>query len=249
MYYLYLDESGHVSDFYDKKGNPVNLISPIFTTGGIIIDDNEESKFQEELNSIINHFFNGVTLDPCFKLHYTELLQCTIPPYDTLTKPQKIELADRVFNTISTLNCNLLSVGMHLPNHYNGYSKPIPHRVLTLRYIAERFERFVRERNSQGKIIYEHFGKKESQYVQKAYDRIFLDYNLPRMTDITNIEPRIDFRAGNIDPVLPFCDFFTYATWKRRHSNFTKERRWRSISHKYHNLDHSTNILRGNVEI
>jgi len=249
MYYLYLDESGHVVNYFDKHGNPQALISPIFTTGGIIIDDNEHQKFQIELNSIMQYYFGEVTLDPCFKLHYTELLQCKKSPYNILTKPQKIELADRIFNTISTLNCNLLSVGMHLDSHYMNQRTPIPHRVLALRYIAERFERYVVSKSDKGKIIYEQFGKRETRRVNRAYDRIFSDYNLPRIIDIRNVDPEIEFRDGRTDPVLPFCDFFTYATWKRRHSNYQKDRRWTSVSHKYYNLNHRFSTLKGNVEI
>ena len=60
MYYLFLDESG------------VEGKSKFLTIGGIIVNDENKSRFNKEYNRIISTYFN-FPRPKNFKLHYDEL--------------------------------------------------------------------------------------------------------------------------------------------------------------------------------
>jgi hypothetical protein len=71
LYYLFLDESGDIEDFYeqqDGKGGSSRFLS----IGGIIVNEINKTIFENEYKRIISTYFN-FSLPPDFKLHYKEI--------------------------------------------------------------------------------------------------------------------------------------------------------------------------------
>ena len=106
--YLYIDECG-------DEGHPTNMSSVNsdqnwFTTGGIIVKEENVQKFDQAHTSIIKKHFTdgGITLPPNFRLHYHELRQRK-NPYNQMSGLDRRNLADDVFSAINSIDCSLVS--------------------------------------------------------------------------------------------------------------------------------------------
>lgn len=121
---MYIDDCGDEGDWkgvQTTKGGS----SRIFTLGGIIVDFIEMHLFSIKLHEIITEFFTGIVLPDNFKLHYVELREAKTFPYVILDGLTRKALADRMFNTIKSITCYLISVSIDLENHCKKYINPV----------------------------------------------------------------------------------------------------------------------------
>lgn len=247
MFYLYIDESGHTPEFDLVKHTHVN--QRYFVLGGIIIHEDEKKNFETQICSIINYYFNGITLPNDFKLHYHDLRFRKKNPYNYLKNLLHVKLADEVFQTIQSYDCSLISCQIDLSYMYNRYIFPIPQRTLALNFMAERFQYFLDAHNDIGKIIHEHVNRNENKKMQTEFGYVYTTTNLPRTTDFSRIDPKVKFAKVKIEQNLQYCDFFAYSVLIRARTQGAAQNRWQSIHNKYFNLNHASQFLRGNCSI
>lgn len=251
MYYLYLDESGASRDIHELILNSNEITCKFFTIGGIIVNDEGKSKFKNGYNTILKTHFD-FQLPSNFKLHFDELRNAHLRPYDSVYKrfdcPTKKKISDCVFDVIKNVDCSLLSVTIDLEKHYSKYTSPKTPIAYGLYLILERFQYYLEENGEKGRAIYEQYNDTLKRKVSQTHKEFDENHNFPKFTNFGNL---IDICNG--DPyseyMLSFADFFAFVPWKKCDSCCTLVRRYEEIKHKYYNLDHPFYRKRGNYEI
>lgn len=247
MYYLYLDESGDPRRYRDENGNIRFRSSRYFTIAGIIVDEHAKQQFHDKYNEIINEFFNGITLSQNFKLHYNKL-RMNMPPFDHLDRRQKWKLENDVFDAINNIECKLMSVTINIENHFPKYEnqglRPIHPTAYALHLIRERFEYFLRDEHSDGKVIYERYNAELRKKMEIEISILLRTTNFPRPTNFSNQIVIVEDGDPTKEPMLQFADFFAYIPWIKKTSNAN----WVAFREKYYNL-YALNTYSGNVEI
>ena len=236
MYYLYIDESGVEGLIRQQKQRPLD--ADWFTAGGIIVNDASIKNFEKTHQLIIENFFesNDINLSPDFRLHYHELRQ-NLSPYNQLTKQQRLNIANNIFNSINSIDCKLLSATINKPHHDGRYDWSVNVRVYTLLFCLERFQYFLEDENENGKTIYEKFSNNLRRKMTDELERL---QNIPTFPSFTNLD-KIKGKVRTGDPieekVLQFSDFFVYAPHIRSVTNYNADIRWRQIKERYYNLN------------
>ena len=248
MYYLFLDESGDEGDFDNNKPNKGGS-SEFFTVGGIIIKDENRNKFRNVYDLILSRFFNNIELPNNFKLHYTELREGREYPYNLISKDQRFEISNTIFNAINTIDCNLLSVTIDLDRHCTKYNNPVSPLAWTLYLIMERFQYFLEDTNEKGEIIFERYNSRLRRKVNQIHLEFNQNPNFPKFTDLINITSPIIDGDPTIETPLTFADFFAYIPYIKCSSHGQKMDRWNEIKFKYYNYNHRDGKRRGNYEI
>ena len=85
--------------------------------------------------------------------------------------------------------------------------------------------------------------------MQTNYGRVFRPRNLPQTVAFSSMKDMIEFRRVVKEPILQLSDFFAYSVLKRARTQGEKQDRWKSISHKYYNLDHPNVFWRDNCSL
>lgn len=243
MYYLYIDESGDPGDYRDKNEKIILRSSRYFTLGGIIVDEQVRSQFYSKYAEIIGKYFTGINLPTSFKLHYNPL-RMNIPPYDKLSRQQKLELEDEVLSTIKTLNCNLLSVTIDLESHCEKYSSPAHPTAYALIVMLERFQYFLGQKDSKGLVTYERFNSTLRKKVAIEAKWLREKYGFPTPTNLDDLQKLVNNGDPTKEPMLQFADFFAYIPWIRK----TSKGVWEKFIDRYHNF-YGAKFVTGNVEI
>lgn len=251
MYTLYLDESGDEGDYDINNNNQKDGSSRYFTLGGIIVNDEVKSKFENKINEIKSKHFPHLEELHNFKLHYFELREGRYP-FNSMDKSKRKKIADDVFRVIgdNETECYLLSATIDLHKHCEQYKKgiPIKPRAYSLILIKERYQYFLEEKKSRGKIIYEEYDNNLRKHVQYAYDYLNRT-NFHFYSKLENIDG--DVINGNPlkEILLQFADFAVYPAYRKCKSCNTQTRRFDEISHKYYNLNHEFKTRRGNLHV
>jgi hypothetical protein len=248
MYYLYLDESGDDGDYFEGSDGVKGGSSKFFTLGGLIVDETSRYVFENVLQGILTSYFKNVKLPPKFKLHYTDLREGK-SPYDSLGKPKLLEISNRIFGAITSINCSLLSVTIDIEKHCKKYDYPVNPRAYALYLILERFQHFLQLLYKQGEVIYERYNSVFRKKVQQVHNYFLRNEFFPTFTSFQNIIGHVKNGDPTTEPVLIFSDFMAYAPWIKSVSQNQKVRRWNEIKHKYFRLDHANPFLRGNYEL
>ncbi len=248
MYTLYLDESGDEGEYDINNGDEKGGSSRFFTLGGIIVEGGNIPNFQTRMNNIISTHFPDLDYFNKFKLHYFELREARYP-FNNKSKWERRKIADDVFNAIKDIDCYLLSVTIDLFDHRNKYRNPVKPRAYSLILIKERFQYFLEERNSRGKVIYEEYDYDLRKQVQFGYNYL----NQTNFSFHSNLD-NIDGDVIDGDPleeiVLQFADFAVYPAYRKCKSCNNEKRRFDEICHKYYNLDYNPyKSRRGNVHV
>jgi hypothetical protein len=251
LYYLYLDESGASRDIHELIVNSNEITCKFFTIGGIIVDSEGKVEFKKGYDTIMRTFFD-FELTSDFKLHYDELRNAHLRPYESVYKrfdrPTKRKIADCVFDVIKNVDCRLLSITINLENHYGKYTYPITPISYGLYLILERFQYYLEENGEKGRAIYEQYNDPLKHKVNQTHRELDENHNFPKFTNFDNL---IDICNGDpySEHMLAFADFFAYAPWLKCDSCCTRVRRYEEIKHKYYNLDHYNSRRKGNYEI
>jgi hypothetical protein len=249
VYSLYIDESGDPADYIDRQtGNVIAGSSKHFTLAGIIVNELDAIHFKNDMKSIISKYFKSIQLPINFKLHYHPLRQEKYP-YNILSGTDRKNLADDVFNVVINRECHLLSVTINLERHCLTYATPIHPRHYSLLLILERFEYFLRDKNSYGNAIYEQVEPRIQKKMQSAYRILPSLFKIANPTNFVKLNPKVKFSTPITEPILQFSDFIAYAIWLRSETKGQAQNRYQSIKSKYYNLDHFSSFERGNCEI
>ena len=211
MYYFYIDESG----VEGLSGNPTtrNLDDDWFSSGGIVIHENNIGAFEQKHEEIIDEFFikRGINIPHDFKLHYRELRQ-EVPPYDKLSRSELGELANSVFNSIKSIECKVISASINKRNHH---SKPYPYtanvRAYSLLLCLERFQYFLEDTDSEGIGIYERFTKSMRKKATKDLRKLH-ETKFPIFTNLDRVKEKIRYGDPFEEKILQFSDFFHLCT-------------------------------------
>lgn len=247
MYYLYIDESGDAGDYLNKDGSRINGSSKYFVLGGIIVKDSNVNKFDQSYTNLIQNYFSGIKLESNFKLHY-HALRNKHEPYDKLKDELRWKIPDDVFLIIQNLECNLLSVTIDLEKHCTKYKTPAEPRAYSLLLMLERFQYFLEANHDVGIAKYERFNAKMRKSAEMELKWLRSKHNFPYFSALPNIQDKIQNGNPITEPILNFADFFAYAQWIKRTTNFQSNARWESIKHKYYNL-YGNWVKTGNVSI
>jgi len=248
MYYLYLDESGDEGDYDVSNDNSRDGSSRFFTLGGIIVKEENREHFKSKLDSIKSTFFAGIDLHTNFKLHYFDLRK-DIPPFDMMSDETKFKIANGVFDAVKNIECNILSVTIDLHKHCITYQNPVKPRVYAILLIQERFQYFLEEYRSNGRVVYERFDINFKRAVDFGIDFLKSNPRFPSPTSIDNIEKEIINGDPVEEPILQFADFIAYPPYRKCRSRGKERRRYDEIKYRYYNLDHNFLMRRGNVEL
>ena len=247
MYYLFVDESGDPGDYLDSNGVIIPGSSKFFTLGGLIVEDSQRIKFENSYDRIMSSYFNGISLPTNFKLHYSPLKH-NKSPYDQLTTAQRANIPRDVFAAISSLDCSVISVTIDLATHCTKYPNPANPVAYSLLLLRERFQYFLEDNNSAGKVIYERFNAKMRKKTELASKWLQGIPTFPNPTRLQNIQPKVAYGNPTSEPILQFADFFVSSVWIRKTTSHQNKSDWESIKHKYYNFN--GNWLRtGNVEL
>jgi hypothetical protein len=249
LYTLYLDESGDEGNFDTDQEEGKGGSSRYFTLGGIIVDDSIVPEFRKRMDEILLKYFPNIDYFDKFKLHYTDLRESRYP-FDKMAGIKKKEIADEIFNTVNSIDCFLLSVTIDLYDHCKKYSHrmPLKPRAFSLILIKERYQYFLKEKGSRGRIIYEEYDCSLRKQVKFGYDYLnqigFYFY-----TTLENIEGDIIDGDPLEEVVLQFADFTVYPAYRFCKSHNRDRRRFDEISNKYYNLNHRHKSRRGNLHV
>lgn len=247
MYNLYVDESGHVQN-YRPNAHP-DMEHRYFVLGGVIVKVDQIPVLEKRIEGIIEGYFARSDLPDTFKLSYHGLRSATLPPYDALDRGTRYAIASQMFDIIVNSDCHLISCIIDMDYVYKDYLYKVPQRTLSLSFLTERFQYFLLEQKSTGKIIHEYVTRQINRYMQTHYRQLFKTPNLPQTVRFSNIEERINFARVAEAPILQLSDFFAYSVLIRARTQDKKQDRWKSVSHKYYNLDHPNVFKRGNCSL
>ena len=246
-YNLYIDESGGIGMYKDKKWQITNDRDKFFTLAGIIVNKDEQKSMEGKTNWVIDHYLNGKPLGKNFKLHYYDLMHKR-SPYNQLSSYERRRLTDDVFKIIERWGCTLLSVTIDLEIHYGHYPHPFNPQAYAMILMQERFQSFLEEKNGVGKVIYERFNKK----MRKKMERLMVKHKdtlrVVHYKELSNIKGHIENGDPATQAILQLADFFAYVVQIKSISKLKKRDRWESLKHKYFNLD-GGGYKAGNVEI
>jgi hypothetical protein len=234
LYYLYIDESGDEGDYLDGNGQIIVGSSRFFTAGGIIVKDTDVQLFENEYNNIITNYFAGITLPPRFKLHYYSL-RMNHYPYNQLSNTRRLEIPQKIFDLIRTLDCSLLSVTIDLASHCT-YPRPANPRAYSLLLILERFQYFLEANNSTGKAIYERFNAKMRKKAELELKWLQSIPTFPTPTNLNNIHRKVITGDPTREPILNIADFFASLPYTFRNTFGRIKTDFDYVKPKYYNL-------------
>ena len=234
MYYFYIDESG--VEGLSGNQSTRNMDDDWFSSGGIIVHEEDIRKFDEKYEDIKEEFFikKGIDVPQNFKLHYRELRQ-EQPPYNELTRPEIGQLANSVFNAIKSIECKVVSASINKKNHL---SKPYPYtanvRSYSLLLCLERFQYFLEDMNDEGIGIYERYTKSMRKKMTKDMKNLREDTNFRFFTNLDKVKGKIRYGEPFEEKVLQFSDFFIYAPHIRLVTNCRLDNRFEEIRSEYY---------------
>ena len=230
---MYIDESGVESVTQDKTKRSFDY--DWFTTGGIIVRDDNIAKFEHVHDHIIKNNFtdNGIELPANFKLHYNELRQKKYP-YDQISDQMRHSIADEIFKAITAIDCKLVSVTICKSDHISRYNYPMNVRAYTLWLCLERFEYFLQGAKDDGVVVYERFSTRLRKKMNAEIRETCKRSRFPIFTNLGKIRGKIINGDPVKEKVLQFSDFFVYAPHIKMVTGHKKENRWQEIKNKYY---------------
>lgn len=208
-----------------------------FTTGGMIVNDDDKHLFEQAHDMIIaKHFTDrGIVLPDKFKLHYYELREDK-EPYSRLGS-ERHRVADDVFTAIKSIDCSLISASINKISHHERYADPFGVRAYTLLVCRQRFQRFLEERGGVGRIVYERFTATQRRKIMPEMRQLQDSVTGYFSPNLYKIRSRIGSGDPLVEKILQFTDFFTYAPHIMLVTNKEKRSRFEEIKHKYYNFD------------
>lgn len=230
---MYVDESGVENVVSDARRK--NFDSDWFTTGGIIVKEENIGKFEWVLDSIVRDNFTnrGMKLPSDFKLHYNSL-RAKEYPYDRLSDLGCKSIADAVFESINSIECSLVSATIHKPSHLAKYEIPVDVRAYTLLICMERFQYFLQDVNGTGAVVYEQLTVRLRQKMYREMRALRAIPNFPYLTKLDKIRGKIINGDPTRDKMLQFADFFAYAPHIKMVTCHKKDTRWQEIKNRYY---------------
>ena len=239
-YHLYLDESGDLGKYRDKKGRVIPGSSRYFTLAGIIVEEGNRRKMENRTNHIVYSYFNKKLRRGNFKLHFSPLRNKQFP-YNQLSGHQRNKLTNEVFSIIEKSDCFLLSVTVDLEKHYSNNVNPFNPQAYVMLLMLERFQGFLEKKNGHGKVIYEKFDKKMRKNVRQTMREVREGLRHLHYKELGNIKEPIENGNPKTQPILQLVDFFAYAVWIKEKKK--REGRLDSIKHKYFRLNEGGNVM------
>lgn len=137
---------------------------------------------------------------------------------------------------INSIECFLISATSHKPSHIARYELPISIRAHTLLTCLERFQYFLEDKNSEGKVIYERFSIKLRKKMNREMQKLQSIPGFPYLTKLDKIKGKIINGDPSKEKMLSFSDFFVYTPHIKMVTRNEKDTRWQEIMDKYYLL-------------
>ncbi len=233
LHYMFIDESGVENLISENKEK--NLDSNWFTTGGVIVKEANVPKFEQVVDSIIKDCFTyrGIKLPSDFKLHYNSA-RAKKHPYDQLPDDIRKNIASRIFDSINSIDCKLVSASIHKPSHIAKYTQPIDMRAYTLLICMERFQYFLEEVHDDGIVIYEKLTTRLQRKMYREMQKLRSITAFPYFSNLDRIKGSIINGEPTKEKTLQISDFFVYAPHIKMVTSNRKESRWQEIKDRYY---------------
>jgi hypothetical protein len=193
-----------------------------YVLAGLSLSDDKWSTAHDSVNQLVQKYFGSRNIS-CRELRYCSLISAS-PPYDSLTKIERKNLADETFSLISQLEPVLFASAIHKPAHREKYARnAINPKIWALQIIAPRFQKFLSRINAKGMMIMDaeerRKDKRLKELVQEGRKRgIVLQSSIdpdPFRTDtrLPNLIEDMMFVNSEESPLIQLVDFCAHAIW------------------------------------
>ena len=226
MYTLFLDESGDDGDYLDSNGDVIFGSSKYLVVGGIIIKDTIINDFDNALSNLLDKYFikKGIVPPQNFKLHCTDLNKGKKFPYNQLTRTERQNLADEIFDTVSSFDCAVIAASLDLEKHCNKYNDRINAKAYMLFLCYEKLVEIKKQENITIEIIYEEFNHIRKK-IKKEITKLLSFPTFPNPQNLRDIENYVKSGKQNQHSGLQFADFIANAIWFARTKPNQKNRK------------------------
>lgn len=245
MYFLYLDASGDPGwpAPYGKSKRKWYVLA------GLAIHQDHIPKMEKGVTSIREQYrkTKNIVLK---ELKYSYLVSAKSSPWDELESQERKDVADQVFKLIKSLCPTLFAIAINKASHHAKYNVPESPDSLAVRFIAPRFEKFLKRIDDKGVMVMDVCNQKIDKNVKNLISRakrtgIVLQGMLnpdPFRTDtkLPSILESIFFSPSEDSGGIQLVDFCAYAIWK----NF-EEKKSRRFKEIYELFDSNQGVIYG----
>ena len=238
MYTLYLDGSGDPG-WCSPYGTSNTTW---YVLGGVAINDSMSMPVNMRVSEIIRKY-SEIAGTPIKELKYSALIAGNKDyGYDRLTRLQRRDMANEVFDLILEYELALFATAIHKNRHYEIYSNPFDPLLLSFRFTVTRYDKFLVENNEKGKIFMDSEAPPMitnlKALVKDARNRgIFLSGASGRYDDgpnskLPSLLNNLDFNNSENSPGIQLADFCSHTVWRKYER--TQENRFSQIQDLFH---------------
>lgn len=231
MYLIYFDET------------KFEELNPYFFIGGILLNDNSISNFENTLMQIQYNFFGTNVLSVDTELHGSHIFQGK-GVYKKRKLPDRLKLFEDISNLLIEYKVPIRIVCIDVHGHQRKYKYPQPEYNLGLMLILERFCDFLDEKETFGMV----FGDYEKDEITKS----ILDFSQFKHSGKTpmsfgrplgQLKDTIYFTHSHHSRFLQVADMVLYMA--NRFENGHKPEKWHDIKLKeiWDNLKENVDVL------
>ena len=117
-----------------------------------------------------------------------------------------------IFNGFNDIDSSLFFCTVDIQNHCSRYTSPVNPRSYALLVCYEKFQIFLQDKSSSGKVIYEEFNHMREK-VGEDLTKLLSHSTFPNPLNLSNIEDNIISGKPSQYPVLQFSDFIANCIW------------------------------------
>jgi hypothetical protein len=197
VYILYLDASG-------DAGKPKNSNTQHFILGGLTCNPELSLTCSKTFADLLTKYFPDSTKKP-MKIHYKDLIHGS----DPWSQINRKNFADDFFNLLLTYNFNVFAMVIDKKAHWDQYLHPFQPYNLTLEYMLERYQRFLKEKNDLGLVVSDREDNALMNNLCMLFEKFKRDGT--KYSTLPNIIDTIFFAPSQTCPMLQAADFCSYA--------------------------------------
>jgi hypothetical protein len=221
MYTLYLDGSGDPG-WCSPYGTSNTTW---YVLGGAAINDSANVAINMGVADIIKKY-SQIAESPIKELKYSALIAGNKDyGYDRLTRPQRKDMANEVFDLILEYEPALFATAIHKNRHYEKYSNPFDPLLLSFRFTVTRYDKYLVENMDKGKIFMDSEAPSATKALKALIEDakisgIFLNgvsgqYEAGPNSKLPSLLNNLDFNTSENSPGIQLADFCSHAVWRK----------------------------------
>ena len=227
---LYLDESGGKALPQPWGHNPDRH----YVLAGIVPTTDQDIQIHEEVPRLLRTYCPGAhAWEPSYELHYGSIINGR-PPFDSLTRDQRLSLSNDVFDLIMRLRPTLIGTVVDKDLLARRYHDPMAVNEYALNSIIDRFNRHLSETSRVGTAVMDSVGTEADGSLQRLVHvsravGAQIGEVLPGRTPsrLERVLNGVLFAPSYGSPGVQLADFVAYATFSKYERN--KSRRFDQI--------------------